>query len=427
MNIFKLPIPLLALVLILLGSCGTLKKRKEDPAQKFAPQGMVYVPPGTVLVGQSDDKDTSEMKRVSLSGFFIDKGTVTNRQYRSFVNWVRDSIAVTDFLKNDKRYFLRKRRNDKSLAQIDWKKVSAGKGLFTKSNQKVLERLEAMFDTVFAGQRRVNPELLNYTFQEKVLNPKGTKPAYITRTDKINIYPDEAVWDKDFAYSQNHVMAQTYFTDKEYDDYPVVGITWKQARAYANWKTKQWATPRKCQKNKRMVRMPLDLPTEAQWAYAAEGVAGRPVLLSLSRKEKRQIAFDTTKTNKNFKQAEGVYAQDGATYPSPSVSFAPNNFGVYNITGNVSQWTLNQYTESWAAFVHDLNPILSFDARDTDSETMKKKVIRGGSWKDSGKELSVRERSSELQDVSHSYIGFRCVMPAPEYINARRFKKRTLR
>ena len=69
-----------------------------------APPGMVYVPSGTILFKSSlDSGDVG--KNISLSAFFIDATEVTNKQYREFVNWVADSIAVTDYLQDD-RFFL---------------------------------------------------------------------------------------------------------------------------------------------------------------------------------------------------------------------------------------------------------------------------------------------------------------------------------
>ncbi|PWG81781.1 formylglycine-generating enzyme family protein, partial [Pararcticibacter amylolyticus] len=119
----------------------------------------------------------------------------------------------------------------------------------------------------------------------------------------------------------------------------------------------------------------------------------------------------------NFKQGEGQYGDDGATYTSPAISFKPNYLGLYNMNGNVSEWTLNAYTMNWQGFVNDLNPVLLYDAKDTDPDIVKRKVVKGGSWKDPGSLASPDSRNSEFQDVAKSYIGFRCVMPALEVFN----------
>jgi hypothetical protein len=85
----------------------------------------------------------------------------------------------------------------------------------------------------------------------------------------------------------------------------------------------------------------------------------------------------------------------------------------------VAEWVLHAYNESAWAFVHDQNPVLLYDADSTESNFMKSKVVRGGSWKDNARFLSPYIRDYESQDVPHSYIGFRCVMPAPEILGKR--------
>src|SRR6185312_9990189 len=73
-----------------------------------APKGMAYIPGGSVIIkyGQNDS-DSSSYRKISLSSFYIDKTEVTNKEYRAFVNWVIDSVAVTTYLKDDSKYFLK--------------------------------------------------------------------------------------------------------------------------------------------------------------------------------------------------------------------------------------------------------------------------------------------------------------------------------
>jgi len=118
----------------------------------------------------------------------------------------------------------------------------------------------------------------------------------------------------------------------------------------------------------------------------------------------------------NFKQQEGDYWEDGAALTTPVLSFAPNEYGLYNMEGNVAEWTLDAYSPSAYSFVSDLNPVLMYDADPTDAEVMKRKVVRGGSFMGNAKSLSPFYRDVELANVSHCYIGFRCVMQAPEVI-----------
>jgi formylglycine-generating enzyme required for sulfatase activity len=79
------------------------------------------------------------------------------------------------------------------------------------------------------------------------------------------------------------------------------------------------------------------------------------------------------------------------------------------MAGNVSEWTITAYSESSHFFVHDLNSDYQYDATESDPETMKRKVIRGGSWKDIAYFIQNGSRTYEYQDTAKSYVGFRCV------------------
>ncbi len=360
-----------------------------------APPGMVYVPGGSIVINFGPDGDSSNLKRFSLSPFFIDKTEVTNRQYREFVNWVIDSIAVTKYLNNES-YFSDEYR-DSSSRYINWKKVNHDK-LFRKHRSE----LAAMMEN---GQ--VKRDLLNFniTFQ------RAGKPGNSeTVTETVNVYPDTEVWGKDFPNSQTYLIMKDYFTNEAFNDYPVVGVTWKQARAYAHWKTLTSQG-----QGHRLIadfNLPYTLPSEAQWTYAAKGMVSEgDSLISLTDHKERLVA--------NFKQAEGEYNADGSSYTVPVMSYSPNNFGVYNLLGNVSEWVLDAYNASAWAFVHDQNPVLLYDADSSESDLMKSKIVRGGSWKDNANSLNPYTRNYEVQDIPHSYIGFRLVMPAPEILSTK--------
>ena len=79
------------------------------------------------------------------------------------------------------------------------------------------------------------------------------------------------------------------------------------------------------------------------------------------------------------------------------------------MAGNVSEWTSSAFYENGYAFQHDLNPDIRFDAQDDDPKAWKRKVIRGGSWKDIAFYIQTGTRHWEYQDTAKSYIGFRNV------------------
>jgi formylglycine-generating enzyme required for sulfatase activity len=80
------------------------------------------------------------------------------------------------------------------------------------------------------------------------------------------------------------------------------------------------------------------------------------------------------------------------------------------MAGNVSEWTSTAYDESAFSTIHDLNPDYKYEATEEDDIVMRRKVIRGGSWKDVGYLIQTGTRSFEYQDSTKSYVGFRCVM-----------------
>jgi formylglycine-generating enzyme required for sulfatase activity len=79
------------------------------------------------------------------------------------------------------------------------------------------------------------------------------------------------------------------------------------------------------------------------------------------------------------------------------------------MSGNVSEWTSTAFDVQSYAFASDVAPELQYNAFDDENETMKRKVIRGGSWKDVAYFMQLGARDYEYQDTAKSYIGFRTV------------------
>ena len=197
-------------------------------------------------------------------------------------------------------------------------------------------------------------------------------------------------------------MTRNYFWHPAYDDYPVVGVTWKQAKAFCYWRTQLWNSGHPDQVSTEDFR----LPTETEWEYAARGghdYAPYPWGAYYLRNEKGCLLA-------NFKPGRGNYPEDGGMYTVDAYKYFPNDYGLYNMSGNVAEWTETAYDEGAYNFVHDLSPDLKYDAKDDDPAAWKRKVIRGGSWKDVAYYLQTGTRHWEYQDTSKSYIGFRCAL-----------------
>jgi formylglycine-generating enzyme required for sulfatase activity len=112
----------------------------------------------------------------------------------------------------------------------------------------------------------------------------------------------------------------------------------------------------------------------------------------------------------NFKPMRGRYFEDGGFHTVKVYSYNPNAYGLYCMAGNVSEWCASTFDESMYEFAHDLNSNYDYQALDGDHPAKKKKVLRGGSWKDIGYYLLNGTRTFEYQDSAKSYIGFRNVM-----------------
>ncbi|MBX2944183.1 MAG: SUMF1/EgtB/PvdO family nonheme iron enzyme, partial [Cyclobacteriaceae bacterium] len=401
-----------------LASCGKSKSSKSQdfrgqllgvaPGGKYTlpkPPGMVYIPQGTFHMGPSDEDInfafTARNKQITINGFWMDETEITNNEYRQFVNWVRDSIA------GDKLGYKSKDGNS-----LDWKKIQAIKW----SDPKTVEQLDAMIvspDNRIFGKRELDANKLIYhseTFDYKEAgrkeNASQTRSKFIVKKD-VPIYPDTLVWIRDFSYSYNEPMSKRYFSHPAFGNYPVVGVNWKQAVAFCEWRTQFLNSYLESQK--RTQESDFRLPTEAEWEYAARGGRSQAPYpwggYYLRNKKGCLLA--------NFKPGRGNYAEDGGLYPVRADAYWPNDFGLYNMAGNVAEWTSSFYYEGAYNFQHDMNPDIRWNAKDSDPPRMKRKVLRGGSWKDVGYFLQTSTRTYEYQDTAKSYIGFRCVIDLP--------------
>lgn len=219
----------------------------------------------------------------------------------------------------------------------------------------------------------------------------------------INVYPDTLCWVRDFTYSFHDPMTNMYFWHPAYDNYPVVGVTWQQAKAFSVWRTQLL--------NNWLVEMgevfvnDFRLPTEAEWERASRG----DLNMSQYPWGGPYIRNESGCFLGNFKPMRGRYFEDGGFHTVKVFSYNPNGFGLYCMAGNVSEWCETAYDESMYEFSHDLNTEYRYDAMDWDPPSMKRKVTRGGSWKDIGYYIRNATRSYEYQDTAKSFLGFRNV------------------
>lgn len=178
-------------------------------------------------------------------------------------------------------------------------------------------------------------------------------------------------------------------------DHPVVHVSYFDALAYAEWKG-------------------MSLPTEAQWEYAARG--GKEQMIFTWGNEPLSETSPIINTwqgkfpNQNT-EADGYYGT------SPVKTFAPNGYGLYDMSGNVWEWVSDWYnSESYEDRAKLQSPLLDpqgpKESYDPQEPHLAKRVIRGGSFlcNDSycsGYRPAARMKNSP--DTSSNHMGFRIV------------------
>jgi len=452
--------------LILLSSCGRpmgqstggeLTGVRGSSWAESTPYGMVLVSRGAYDMGPSDSDSLwgieANPKGVSIDAFWMDDTEITNSEYRQFVYWVRDSIIrerlADPAYGGDETFKIEEDRyGDPIKPYLNWKKPIPWKrpnedeeraiqfvtyvhpitGVRGIDASKMNFKYE-WFDQAEAAKRKYrldpNERVLNTDIQvnpdEIIMISKDT--AYIDEEGRIvnqtitrplstlfdfynsyivNIYPDTTCWVNDFNNSYNEPYMRMYFSHSGYSDYPVVGVTWEQATAFCNWRTMFY---RMGMGTRSREIEPYRLPTEGEWEFAArEGKTTNKYPWDTDETQTAQGCFMA-----NFKPGNGDYTQDGNLITSRVASYTPNRFGLYDMAGNVSEWTSTTYTESGSAIMNDLNPEYQYNAAKEDPYSIKKKVIKGGSWKDVGMFIRGDMRDYEYQNQPRSYVGFRCV------------------
>jgi len=266
------------------------------PADK--PANMYYVPAGAYDVSIVQN-NTSARRNIKIGAIWM-SNEITNKEYREFVDY---AIA----------------NPNKFLSTVEQKRIIVGDSLREALRDSIVKQ------NVFVKYSAVTQELIDSSIVER-----------------------------------ENKSYKNYFTDTLFDDYPVVGVSYRGALYYCVWRT--MVENGRLQDAGKPAAPVIRLPTEDEWAY----VASQPLMKIVKVK---------------------------GDYIVPSKSGSLNLYGLFNFAGNVSEWTSSFPRSPWR-IPGNANRIIN------------KKIVMGGSWKT---KQSINESGELDQNDRSCYLGFRVV------------------
>ena len=331
---------------------------------------------------------------------------------------------------------------------------------FIEGGRTILGSFEEDVANLGDNQERTVTVASFYMDETEVANIHWLEYLHYVRLDSSREFyesalPDTTVWAKNLAYNDPYV--DHYLRYPGFRFFPVVGVTWKQAQDYCLWRSivvNQKLAEEAGYYDEAMEaesdlpsagRIPLEsgfvlpnyrLPTEAEWEYAAQALIGTQ-WLDENQTHRRLYPWDGHALRNpygkqlgtflaNFKRGRGDYAgiagklNDGAMITTYIYDYPPNDFGLYNMAGNVNEWVQDVYRPLSFQDFDDLNPVRrdgfldeedGYDFANYNSLINDRvRVYKGGSWADVAYWMSPGTRRYLEEDSSTSTIGFRCAM-----------------
>ncbi|MBO2008396.1 SUMF1/EgtB/PvdO family nonheme iron enzyme [Hymenobacter negativus] len=371
---------------------------------------------------------------------------------------------------------------EKGMSVADFKKIPEGPGLvFIEGGRTVLGSQEEDVTQTHDNIERTVTIASFYMDEAEVANIHWLEYLHFIRTDSAEEFyrsalPDTTVWARDLSFNDPYVTYYLRYPGFRY--FPVVGVSWLQADDYCTWRTSKVNERLAAGGDSKSGKGGLfgkkkskaaeggaegtmgaagalgngksttsiengntlpnyRLPTEAEWEYAAQALVGTQEVGNENQEEKRIYPWDGKSTRNaygkkmgqflaNFKRGRGDYAgiagslNDGAMITEQVYAYPPNDYGLYNMAGNVNEWVQDVYRPLSFQDVEDLNPFRRNGVGDPESKYDKKgyqsliddhvRVYKGGSWRDVAYWLSPGTRRFMAEDSSTATIGFRCAM-----------------
>ena len=167
---------------------------------------------------------------------------------------------------------------------------------------------------------------------------------------------------------------------------PVINVSWNDATAYAQWLTQQTGKQYR-------------LPTEAQWEYAARAGTTTSRYWGNNPDEACRYANVHDKTSKQVNGFSWPHhdCTDGYAKTAPVGSFQPNGFGLFDVLGNVWEWTCSGYESSYEGA----------EQRCVDKGDSSPRALRGGAWNNAPWDVRTASRFRFSHDYRSNHVGLR--------------------
>ena len=387
--------------------------------------------------------------------FYFRKLEVSNAEYREFVHYVRDSIARTILFEAGEKEFGKmisvqdKNGQPKKVVRLNWEpeipwdlKVFFDSGFMKHDNERFYKRDE------------VCSKKLKYSSTHN--DPKP-----------VSIYPDTTRWLKMFTYSYNEPMTNAYFWHPAYADYPVVGVSYWQALAYLDWRSKMHQ--KELDREEGNWNVKYDLPADVEWEVAMTYTLNKkqhdeypsnykyladqswicdlklmpdPIPVGEMDKEGNQQTRGNQLFNELHQQHRfvGNYVADGSIFTHPCnihprkeknelILQNRDQLGICFMAGNVSEWLKDSYPEQWKPIFEmrqqqlatvqgeDIRLLKEIEAYYNTKNDPNGKLVRGTNWYDErfsqrlGKNtVGAQAKTFAHPDSSFCTVGFRYVV-----------------
>lgn len=421
-----------------------IKLKKPSKQVRQLMHGMTIIKGGSFTLGTSSytsarDIDSALLlsnipRRVTISSFILNKYEVSNSDYKKFTSWVRDSCLRAEIAKSKAEFY-----KDSAQKTIDFTKETSD------ADSVAINKFYLPVSERFYKRREYDSKHCNYLY------PDGTV---------LNVYPDTSRWQKDFKYSFNGPMTNHYYWHPAYDNYPVVGVNWHQAKAYCDWLSRRLKEAL-IQQGVNETFPNFRLPTEAEWEYSALASPSTLHDRKLYPWGSEYIGVHGKKKDIRIFMANGGYsydengvqihsfAQDGAFHTSKIGNYPANEMGLYDMAGNAAEWVedaariMSLYEIKGVSSKDDIKsviqtqyPLLNNHANITDPHHSEKidiianqlkhdlsiledldsinaRIVKGGSWADPPAYLQSASRVASDAGVARCTVGFRVAMILP--------------